>query len=218
MTTRPKAARFFLRRVDRQAPPAAQSGPDLPFDTQGDGFGNVDFRSPGRDGPAEVAPAQAGRPIPGQEPDDAALAAIAAEGLTGKQLRRARLVAQQHGITPRSDLDAILQLRRIGIDPFSRTARLEMVPAGDDAANGWPHAGANHVGSLIHGHVAKPFAGLSKIRDGRESRRHEHRRRAAHDKQTNKEGVDAHPRHGRERRHGDEGAAGAHHFTPSDLL
>jgi capsular polysaccharide transport system permease protein len=138
MTTRPKAARFFLRRVDRQAPPAAQPRPDLPFDTQGDGFGNIDFRSPEPDHAAGAASEQPGRPVPaqGEDADDAALAAIAAEGLTGRQLRRARLVAQQHGITPRSDLDAILQLRRIGIDPFSRTAMLEMVPAGEDAANG----------------------------------------------------------------------------------
>lgn len=138
MTTRPKAARFFLRRVDRQAPPAAQAGSDLPFDTQGDGFGNVDFRSPGPDPATDVAQAHPGRPGLGQneDSDDAALAAIAAEGLTGRQLRRGRLVAQQHGITPRSDLDAILQLRRMGVDPFSRTAMLEMVPAGEDAANG----------------------------------------------------------------------------------
>ena len=136
MTTRPKAARFFLRRVERTAPaaaapaaeaaagPAAAPAGDLPFDTQDDGFGTMDFRRP--DAGAST----------GTEPDDDALAAIAAEGLTGKQLRRARLVAQQHGINPRSDLDAILQLRRIGIDPFSRTAMLEVVPGAEDAVVG----------------------------------------------------------------------------------
>jgi capsular polysaccharide transport system permease protein len=139
MTTRPKAARFFLRRVDRPAVSAAQPAPDLPFDTQGDGFGNVDFRSPLPGAPADTAPLPPGQGQPagqGHEPDDAALAAIAAEGLTGKQLRRARLVAQQQGINPRSDLDAVLQLRRNGIDPFSRTAMLEIVPGADEAANG----------------------------------------------------------------------------------
>jgi capsular polysaccharide transport system permease protein len=134
MTTRPKAARFFLRKVERPAEPAASPGPDLPFDTQGDGFGNLDFRRPGPDAPAAArTPAAAQAPGAGQEPDDAAIAAVAAEGLTGKQLRRARLVAQQHGISPRSDLDAVLQLRRIGIDPFSRTAMLEVVTAGGAA-------------------------------------------------------------------------------------
>lgn len=138
MITRPKAARFFLRRVDRQAPPAQKPGQDLPFDTQGDGFGDVDFRKPEPDRADGAAPAQTGRPVPVErdEADDAALAAIAAEGLSGRQLRRARLAAQKHGIVPRSDLDAVLQLRKLGIDPFPGAAMLEMVPTGEDAANG----------------------------------------------------------------------------------
>jgi capsular polysaccharide transport system permease protein len=116
--------------MDRPAPPAGSPGPDLPFDTQNDGFGKLDFRQPVPGAPAAGTPPTAGpAPQAGPEPDDAAIAAIAAEGLTGRQLRRARLVAQQHGITPRSDLDAVLQLRRIGVDPFSRTAMLEIVPA-----------------------------------------------------------------------------------------
>jgi capsular polysaccharide transport system permease protein len=130
MTTRPKAARFFLRRVDRSATPA-QPASDLPFDTQGDGFGNVDFR------PAAGAPQPAVAPA-GAEADDAALAAIAAEGLSGTQLRRARLHAQQQGITPKSDLDAVLQLRRLGIDPFTGAAALGVVPGADGAAKGAP--------------------------------------------------------------------------------
>ncbi|OYW62416.1 MAG: hypothetical protein B7Z31_01015 [Rhodobacterales bacterium 12-65-15] len=49
--------------------------------------------------------------------------------MTGRQLRRARAVAQMHGIEARSDLDAVLQLRRIGVDPFSRASMLEVVSA-----------------------------------------------------------------------------------------
>jgi capsular polysaccharide transport system permease protein len=135
MTTRPKAARFFLRRVDRPAAPPTPPASDLPFNTQEDGFGSVDFRRPDPGGTDAPAARQTG-PDTGSDEDDAALAAIAAEGLTGGQLRRARLLAQQHGIAPRSDLDAVLQLRRIGIDPFSRSATLEIVPGGDDAAVG----------------------------------------------------------------------------------
>jgi capsular polysaccharide transport system permease protein len=122
--------------MDRPAEPAARPGPALPFDTQGDGFGNLDFRRPEPGAPTAATPQVSGQaPQTGQEPDDAAIAAIAAEGLTGKQLRRARLVAQQHGIAPRSDLDAVLQLRRIGIDPFSRTTMLDIVPTGEAAAS-----------------------------------------------------------------------------------
>lgn len=52
--------------------------------------------------------------------DEAAIAAISAEGLTGRQLRRARLMAQNQGLDVSSDLDAVLQLRRAGIDPFAQ--------------------------------------------------------------------------------------------------
>ena len=58
---------------------------------------------------------------------DAEMAAIRAEGLTGRQLRMARRVAQKHGINAVSDLDAVLQLRKAGIDPFKRAAMLELV-------------------------------------------------------------------------------------------
>jgi capsular polysaccharide transport system permease protein len=120
MTTKPKAARFFLRRMERPAP---ASGSEMPFDNHEDGFGAMDFR---RAEPAAARPAAAA-PRKAEDPDDAAIAAIAAEGLTSRQLRRARAVAQKHGIVPRSDLDAVLQLRRAGIDPFSRAALLEVV-------------------------------------------------------------------------------------------
>jgi capsular polysaccharide transport system permease protein len=111
MITKPKAARFFLGRVARPAPPPQPAADDLPFASNDDGFGNQDFRQ------AEAA-APAGPP---QNPaDDQALAAIAAEGLTGRQLRRARLLAQSQQIPVQSDLDAVLQLRRAGIDPFAQ--------------------------------------------------------------------------------------------------
>jgi capsular polysaccharide transport system permease protein len=137
MTTRPKAARFFLRRVDRAAASTTQPAPDLPFDTQGDGFGNVDFRSPGTNAlPARSPQAVATPPMDhGPDADETALAAIAAEGLTGRQLRRARLVAQQQGLSPRSDLDAVLQLRRNGIDPFTGAAQLAVVPEAEASAD-----------------------------------------------------------------------------------
>jgi capsular polysaccharide transport system permease protein len=128
MTTTPRAARFFLRRVERPALPP-EPADDMPFASNDDGFGTLDFRRP-----ADKAPPPAAQAVPQPpaqddpaEADDAAIAAIAAEGLTGRQLRRARLVAQSRGLSPRSDLDAVLQLRRAGLDPFTGAPALEAV-------------------------------------------------------------------------------------------
>ncbi len=63
---------------------------------------------------------------------EVALQAISQEGLTGRQLRMARRVAQKHGLTVASDIDAIYQLRAAGIDPFQRNSVLELVTADDD--------------------------------------------------------------------------------------
>ncbi|MFT6168289.1 MAG: capsular polysaccharide transport system permease protein [Celeribacter sp.] len=58
---------------------------------------------------------------------------IKREGLTGRQLRMARRVAQKHGLAPTSDFDAVRLLRNQGIDPFQRSAMLDMVTTEDDA-------------------------------------------------------------------------------------
>ncbi|EKE68020.1 capsule polysaccharide export [Celeribacter baekdonensis] len=58
---------------------------------------------------------------------DAEIDAIRREGLTGRQLRMARRVAQKHGIAATSDFDAVRQLRKQGIDPFQRAAILDLV-------------------------------------------------------------------------------------------
>ncbi len=52
---------------------------------------------------------------------------IRKEGLTGRQLRMARRVAQKHGLAPISDFDAIRLLRAKGVDPFQRANVLELV-------------------------------------------------------------------------------------------
>ncbi|WP_436398917.1 capsule biosynthesis protein [Roseobacter sp. S98] len=78
-------------------------------------------------------------PAPGKpEGTTAELEAIRREGLTGRQLRMARRVAQKHGLTPTSDLDAVRLLRKRGVDPFQRSNMLELVvPPGqtDGAGN-----------------------------------------------------------------------------------
>lgn len=53
--------------------------------------------------------------------------AIRKEGLTGRQLRMARRMAQKHGLAATSDFDAVRQLRMKGIDPFQRANMLELV-------------------------------------------------------------------------------------------
>lgn len=123
MSTKPKAARFFLRRVERPGPASAPAAEDLPFANTDDGFGGQDFRPP----VADVATSPAADPAA----DEAALAAIAAEGLTGRQLRRARLMAQKHGIAFATDAQAVLELRRAGIDPFAQAAEGELPSEGE---------------------------------------------------------------------------------------
>ena len=58
--------------------------------------------------------------------------AIRREGLTGRQLRMARRVAQKHGLAPTSDFDAVRLLRAEGIDPFQRTTMLDLVMPRED--------------------------------------------------------------------------------------
>jgi capsular polysaccharide transport system permease protein len=62
-------------------------------------------------------------------PDTAETAAIAAEGLSARQLRLARRTAQRHDLRPVSDLDAVRLLRAGGIDPFQPPPLFELVPA-----------------------------------------------------------------------------------------
>ncbi|GGG71587.1 capsule polysaccharide transporter [Salipiger pallidus] len=62
--------------------------------------------------------------------------AIRREGLTGRQLRMARRVAQKHGLPATSDLDAVRLLRARGIDPFQRVNMLELVVPAAEASGG----------------------------------------------------------------------------------
>lgn len=69
--------------------------------------------------------------------------AIRQEGLTGRQLRLARRMAQKHNLAATSDFEAVRMLRERGIDPFKRANMLELVvpqnktqPAGTPPAPG----------------------------------------------------------------------------------
>ncbi|SDH45839.1 capsule biosynthesis protein [Alloyangia pacifica] len=114
MITKPKAKKFRIRRPEPgQVPPA----------------------SPQAEVPLRAAPAAVEAPTSPPAAEAAAspkagstdLDAIRAEGLTGRQLRLARRVAQKHGFEPASDYDAVRMLRAQGIDPFQRSSMLELV-------------------------------------------------------------------------------------------
>ncbi|MHA6344560.1 capsule biosynthesis protein [Roseivivax sp. CAU 1761] len=157
MTTKPKAKRFRIRGPQ---PPAGASGPASPAGEtpQADARPAPAGASPAAEAPAEGAPAPGpavpgpaaaqadGEAAPGAAPPAVAgatdLAAIRAEGLTGRQLRMARRVAQKHGLEPADDFDAVRMLRARGIDPFQRTNTLELVVTrGAEPAAGTAGAG-----------------------------------------------------------------------------
>jgi len=133
MTTKPKAKKFRIRRdaplgQSPQEKPQAAALPPPPA---------------ARSGQVESAKSASA---------ETALDAIRREGLTGRQLRMARRVAQKQGIAATSDFDAVLQLRQVGVDPFQRNTILELVaPDGKtDAAQAAPQAGAptKELGSI----------------------------------------------------------------------
>lgn len=161
MTTKPKAKKF---RIRRSAGAAAQLQGEAATDAteasvQRDVLGQEASTRPPRKramNPMEAAaaaPQEDGFPKEGfatagasarsgavdgavEVPAEQEIDAIRREGLTGRQLRMARRVAQKHGIAAVSDFDAIRQLRKAGIDPFKRTNMLELVTAEGAEAEG----------------------------------------------------------------------------------
>ena len=140
MTTKPKAKKFRIRR-------------SLPAETGTSAAAEAAVRAPVAEPRPAVSQAPEPQPAPPQpraEPQPAPsragmvstaaevagetdMDAIRREGLTGRQLRMARRVAQKHGLAPTSDFDAVRLLRVRGIDPFQRANMLELVvPGGGD--------------------------------------------------------------------------------------
>ncbi len=147
MTTKPKARKYRIRRspvtpggagADAPQQPPRRVSPDVvdPMlfagDDSDDGFGEERYPTAAPKPMPRTAPASATAPskATGTEPAltvEGELAAIRREGLTGRQLRMARRVAQKHGMAPTSDFDAVRLLRKEGIDPFQRSNMLELV-------------------------------------------------------------------------------------------
>ena len=139
MTTKPKAQKFRIRRssstanatdaapssTPTQATPAPPTG--QPYYSQGAATAMHGAVSGAVDSPAVSS-----------ETD---IDAIRQEGLTGRQLRMARRVAQKNGLAVTSDFDAVRQLRKQGVDPFQRANVLELVTPND----GQTHSAAGQM-------------------------------------------------------------------------
>ncbi|MEO8240975.1 MAG: capsule biosynthesis protein [bacterium] len=137
-----KVSRFRIRKPDPVAVPhpmpavkqTQQQVPDDAFmpDPSEDGFGDQSFLPPEKNQPAKGPTLVTAAPtaeLPAAATD---MEAIRHEGLTGRQLRMARRLAQKHGLPATSDFDAVRLLRKAGIDPFQRSALLELVTGDED--------------------------------------------------------------------------------------
>lgn len=123
MTTKPRARKYRARRTaERPDETAAGVEPAERGDTANE---------PPEASPHPTAPDSATAIVEEIE-------AIRNEGLTARQLRLARRVAEKHDLSASSDLDAVRLLRQNDIDPFAQTNMLELiVPRG----GGEPHEG-----------------------------------------------------------------------------
>ncbi|MEP1355841.1 MAG: capsule biosynthesis protein [Tateyamaria sp.] len=146
MTTKPKARKF---RIKRAAPSAGQadagsSQPQPVKAVQRDAPVPKSSAKPA----APQATAASGASSPEQVDSGNTIDAIRQEGLTGRQLRMARRVAQKHKLPATSDFDAVRLLRAKGINPFQRSNMLELVV---------PQAGAEpHEGGAPDAFASQP--------------------------------------------------------------
>ncbi|MCT8161108.1 capsule biosynthesis protein [Pseudoruegeria sp. SHC-113] len=130
MTTKPKAKKFRIRRPAPQAsaaqPTPANSQTAAPKPDAPQAGGQPQAQAQANAGAQPQA--QSGEVSSAREVNtEQEIMAIRKEGLTGRQLRMARRVAQKHGLAPTSDFDAVRLLRAQGIDPFQRTTALDLV-------------------------------------------------------------------------------------------
>jgi len=152
MTMKPKARKFRIRRTTplsedardaTRAPADPRPAPARPSAAQ-------ETTQAATQAAAQARPAPQSAQDPPKPPEQPAAArsgavdsarevkaetdidAIRREGLTGRQLRMARRMAQKHGLAPISDFDAVRQLRLKGIDPFQSSNTLDLVVPGKD--------------------------------------------------------------------------------------
>ena len=149
MTTKPKAKKFRIRRApDRSTAPGGGAAEAVPVQPPRDAAAQPAAaggqRPDAGTGPAAPAAATQARDktlsgqvsTPREARADSDINAIRKEGLTGRQLRMARRIAQKHNLPATSDFDAVRLLREKGIDPFGRANMLEQVVAPNTAQPG----------------------------------------------------------------------------------
>ena len=142
MTTKPKASKFRIKRPSAPEAPA-EPAPDVDASAleavkrarsaQGQSHKQA---APERPDPKSAPAPEADASTAGTAPASTDIDTIRREGLTGRQLRMARRVAQKHGLAPTSDFDAVRLLRLKGIDPFQRSNMLELVVPKQNGATG----------------------------------------------------------------------------------
>lgn len=146
MTTKPRVTRYRLRAGAPLAPPALEAAQGVAdADTEASTAeaeagqrqaGTAVAMRPVQQWLAEdeAGPADAARPATPASASGGSFAdvedeidRIRQEGLSGRQLRMARRVAQKQGLEVSSDYDAVRQLRARGVDPFQRSNIIELV-------------------------------------------------------------------------------------------
>ncbi|KIC15110.1 capsule biosynthesis protein [Leisingera sp. ANG-DT] len=147
MTTKPRAKKFRIRRSASVA--GAEAQPQAPEQPRAAAAAQPAAPAAAPSGAAPAGAGDGGAPMSGMvnSPRETRMEtdidAIRQEGLTGRQLRLARRMAQKHNLPATSDFEAVRMLRERGIDPFKRANMLELVvpqnkaqPAGTPPAPG----------------------------------------------------------------------------------
>ena len=124
MTMKPKASKFRIRhssdtaRTDQTPEDILKSEATKPV------------RPKPKENTETVKPRATSKKAPPSNQQDTAgqsIDDIRKEGLTGRQLRMARRLAQKHDMAPISDFDAVRLLRAKGIDPFQANTVIELI-------------------------------------------------------------------------------------------
>ena len=130
MTTKPKARKFRIKRTTPLGVEGSEShvaNRSVPREAEDLPRPQARATQEPLQTPAQNIARQGAVDSPQQVKAETDIDAIRREGLTGRQLRMARRMAQKHGLAPISDFDAVRQLRLKGIDPFQSSNMLELV-------------------------------------------------------------------------------------------
>lgn len=123
-----RMARSAERRAKNAKPDDSQP---IPTSTEED-MGGLEMAAAAATEAPPAVPATGGTTappssMPAAMTPDQEIAQIRQEGLTGRQLRMARRLAQKHNLAATSDYDAVRLLRSQGLDPFRRSNMLDNI-------------------------------------------------------------------------------------------